>query len=197
MNNLKKQIKEQPETVNYGSKWTEEEESRLLKSIRDGKTIDDIANEHKRTPLGISYRLRHIFIHMIEDDKISIKEVATILTISVDDIILEQKRRNFNKNIKEQLDTKCGSKWTKEEELQLLKSIRDGKTIDEIANEHKRTTRGISGKLRHISIRIMEVDNIPIEEVTISVNNIPKKSRIKILKKFRDILIRIKNKLFK
>lgn len=45
----------------------------------------------------------------------------------------------------------CGASWTDKEEKQMLKSIDENKTIEQIAIEHKRTVGGIHARLKRIA----------------------------------------------
>lgn len=44
-------------TSNVGTKWTIEEELKLIQEINDNKSYEKIALEHKRTILGIKSRV--------------------------------------------------------------------------------------------------------------------------------------------
>jgi hypothetical protein len=56
------------ETSNVGTKWTIEEDTKLVQEIIDNKTYEEIALEHKRTVLGIKLRvISHIIYPKIKD----------------------------------------------------------------------------------------------------------------------------------
>lgn len=61
-------------TTNRGKRWTDEEDIQLLQSIKDGKTIQNIAIAHGRTENGISQRiLRNATLHL---EKHTMEEVC-------------------------------------------------------------------------------------------------------------------------
>ena len=64
-----KQLKSRPETALVGSKWSQEEEVKLLNELGIGIDIDAIAKEHKRTTGGIQSRMRQIAVRMIKSGK--------------------------------------------------------------------------------------------------------------------------------
>ncbi len=56
-------------TSNVGTKWTIEEELKLIQEINDNKSYEKIALEHKRTILGIKSRvISHIIYPKYKDD---------------------------------------------------------------------------------------------------------------------------------
>ena len=113
-------LKDQPETSAVGSKWTEDEEKLLIKSISEDKLIDDIAKEHKRTSGGIRSRLRVIAVRMIETEGKTIEEVSTILRMTPEEIEdAKNKRENMHK-----IKTKTSTNKS-ETELDVLKDIRE------------------------------------------------------------------------
>jgi len=105
-----------PETMSVGSKWTSDEESRLLESIANGKEIPEIAVEHKRTRGGIKSRLDLMAVRMIETDGKSIKEVSESLRMDDARIANAQKRFGFSANTQQKANS--------ETELDILKEIR-------------------------------------------------------------------------
>lgn len=88
------QVKDQPETSCIGNKWTDDEDNMLILSISIGKSISDIAHEHKRTLGGIKSRLRVIAIRMIEKEGKNIEEVCTILRMNPIEIEDAKMRRD-------------------------------------------------------------------------------------------------------
>lgn len=110
-----KQLKEQPETAAVGNRWTPEEETRLIDSLGQGKDIDEIAKDHKRTTGGIKCRMKEIAVRMIENDGKSVEEVCMTLRLTLEDIEDAQKKRNKQTTVpKPKLET----------ELDVLKDIR-------------------------------------------------------------------------
>lgn len=86
---------------NSGTKWTIDEEEKLLKLISDGKDLYDISDEHKRNVGGIINRLETISWRLYNNGK-SIDEIYNVLKlISKDDIELAIKiMRNKKENEK-------------------------------------------------------------------------------------------------
>jgi hypothetical protein len=58
-------LRSKDDTVNVGTKWMIEEDNRLVQEIKEKKTYEEIALEHKRTVHGIQRRL---FL-LIDDDE--------------------------------------------------------------------------------------------------------------------------------
>jgi len=97
-----------------GSKWTKEEVAQLMAEFKDGKTIQQIAELHRRKENGIRFRLvKH---GLLEDSEIQ-KQLEKV--------------------------SRIGKRWTDEEDCQLKEEVAQGKTIQEIAELHKRKERGI------------------------------------------------------
>jgi len=73
----------------------------------------------------------------------------------------------YIKKLKENPETSAvGSKWTKDEENQLLKEIENEISIGDIALAHKRTVGSIKARLNDIAMRLLQ-DGMNIEEVSI------------------------------
>lgn len=127
-----RRLREHPDTEAVGSKWTPEEDARLVDALRENtRTIDDIARDHKRTPGGISSRMRHIAIEMIESQGKTVGEVCDLLHMSEGDIEEAQKRRAAAKDT-QKLRADAAAKDTRklradaatETDLDVLKDIR-------------------------------------------------------------------------
>jgi hypothetical protein len=111
--------------------------------------------------------------------------------------------------------SRVGTKWSIEEEEQLIKYINENKSIDDIAKEHKRTSGGIRSHIKEIAIRMIRIDGKSIEEVCESLHltleeiteyqekKDAKKTtqqkkvetELDILKDIREILIRLETKI--
>ena len=62
------ELRSNDETSNVGTRWTIEEDNRLVEEIIENKTYEEIALEHKRTVFGIKLRvISHIIYHKIKD----------------------------------------------------------------------------------------------------------------------------------
>ena len=114
-----KQLKEQPETAAAGTKWTAIEETQLIDSLSNGKDIDDIAKEHKRTVGGIKSRMKEIAVRMLDNNETSIEEVCKKLRLTSEEIEDAQKRRAAVSNKQHASNSKI------ETELDVLKDIRE------------------------------------------------------------------------
>ena len=58
-----------------------------------------------------------------------------------------------------------GSLWTVKEEQQLIESLSNDKSIDDIAKEHKRTPGGIRSRINFMAVNMIEKNGKTIEEV--------------------------------
>ena len=57
------ELRSKEETLNVGTKWTIEEDNKLVQEIADNKAYEEIALEHKRTILGIKIRVISCIIY--------------------------------------------------------------------------------------------------------------------------------------
>jgi hypothetical protein len=61
------ELRSNDETSNVGTRWTIEEDTKLVQEIIENKTYEEIALEHKRTVLGIKLRvISHIIYPKIK-----------------------------------------------------------------------------------------------------------------------------------
>jgi hypothetical protein len=100
MYNSMKILREYPETARAGLKWDEEESQELMNRIKDGMSLEDIANTHKRTVSGVKNRIMTNALNIMKEKKISLDEVSKLVNISVFDL----------KNYKEKIDKKESDK---------------------------------------------------------------------------------------
>lgn len=72
------EMRNNEENMNVGKKWAIEEDIKLLEEIRDNKTYEEIALEHKRTVNGIELRIiSHIIYPKIKNEvDVDIEKVA-------------------------------------------------------------------------------------------------------------------------
>lgn len=104
-----KELKEKEETSNVGKKWTTEEDEKLVKEIKENKTYEEIALEHKRTITGIKSRvISHIIYPIYKDlqeEQINIQEIANEYKIDawIIDKILKKMKTKPETNDKLQL----------------------------------------------------------------------------------------------
>jgi hypothetical protein len=73
------------ETSNVGTRWTIEEDKRLVEEIIENKTYEEIALEHKRTVFGIKLRvISHIIYPKIKDAVATTNEYADMEALSLE-----------------------------------------------------------------------------------------------------------------
>jgi hypothetical protein len=77
------------ETMNVGTKWTIEEDNKLVQEITDNKTYEEIALEHKRTVYSIQLRVisRIIYPKIKDDIEIDMEKVALEYNISTKELL--------------------------------------------------------------------------------------------------------------
>lgn len=97
-----------------------------------------------------------------------------------------------------------GSRWTQEEEQQLIVELKDGHNIIEIADHHGRTVGGITARQKMIALKLLE-DGRPMAQVCritrLSEDVIQqaqqgqkKETELDVLKDIRAILIRLEKR---
>jgi hypothetical protein len=70
MNKFQKLVENNPEKYpsRLGAPWSDAECKKLLQSIKNGKSIEDIAKEHERTHGSIAAKLRHLAVEYYNKD---------------------------------------------------------------------------------------------------------------------------------
>ena len=95
------------ETSRAGSKWSPEEDEKLVKEFTDKKTFEEIALEHKRTIGGIKSRIiSHILYKEYKDGTKTIDDLSKEYNIEIDLLNkyinkLENKNKVINKSYEE------------------------------------------------------------------------------------------------
>lgn len=113
-------VRENTETTNACSKWTQKEELQLIKSITNGNDIGEIAKEHKRTRGAIKSRILHIAMNMVDDGK-QIQNVCTLLCLT--HIEVENAHKH---HLLKRMNTKNTTQDKNQEtQLDILRDIRD------------------------------------------------------------------------
>lgn len=115
-------LKERPEFAAAGSKWTQDEEARVIEAITSGKTIHEVAAECKRTHGSIRARLLMLALRMVDSEGLSAEDVCAMLRLQPADIDAERARQRAK------WDRRCSSGNTKpplETFTDVLKDIRD------------------------------------------------------------------------
>ena len=146
-----------PDPTNLGKKWTTEEEYTLLQELDKNINVEIIAQNHKRTIGGIRGRQRTIAYNMYLKN-VSIEEIVKITKLDKE-TITETILKITNPD-----PTNLGKKWTTEEEYTLLQELDKNINVEIIAQNHKRTIGGITGRQRTIAYN-MYLKNVSIEEI--------------------------------
>ena len=75
---IMQELRNNDETSNVGTKWTIEEDNKLVQEIADNKTYEEIALEHKRTAYSIQLRVisRIIYPKIKDDLDVDMEKVA-------------------------------------------------------------------------------------------------------------------------
>jgi hypothetical protein len=82
------ELRSNDETSNVGTKWTIEEDNRLVEEIIENKTYEEIALEHKRTVFGIKLRvISHIIYPKIKDATADMEALALEYKIDTSQLI--------------------------------------------------------------------------------------------------------------
>lgn len=63
-----------------GNKWSEDEEQRMVKGLHQGRTLEDMAKDHQRTPKAMEMRRDGIVRRL--SSKTSVEELATLFALS-------------------------------------------------------------------------------------------------------------------
>lgn len=100
-----------------GKTWYDEEVLKLLTSIRNKKSISEIATEHERTLGGITSKLRGIAAEYYLNDKKPISEIIQLTGLDRDVIIDAIEKREYRAELK---DKKKMLKIDAEEERVIL-----------------------------------------------------------------------------
>ncbi len=106
-------LKNNEETSNIGTRWTIEEDKKLVKELTNNKSYEEIALDHKRTINGIKSRvISHIIYPKYKDGiENNIDNISKEYNIDNETIMkyINKSKSNDNKNIieyLEQLDNK-------------------------------------------------------------------------------------------
>ena len=120
MYNSMKILREYPETARAGLKWDEEESQELMNRIKDGMSLEDIANTHKRTVSGVKNRIMTNALNIMKEKKISLDEVSKLVNISVFDLKNYKEKIDKKESDKKELDN-LSSQQMKKLELEMKK----------------------------------------------------------------------------
>lgn len=90
-----KKLRSNPDTNRAGLKWDEGEDEKMLKMLKEGKSLEDIAKELKRTTGSINTRIIMNAINEIDNKGSDTDEILKEYKISREDIndYLEKKKQ--------------------------------------------------------------------------------------------------------
>jgi hypothetical protein len=130
------------ETMNVGTKWTIEEDNKLVQEITDNKTYEEIALEHKRTVYSIQLRVisRIIYPKIKDDIEIDMEKVALEYNISTKELLyninkLKTKATENKDNLEHKPSKKPIQKPKHEEEPTNTQILEYLKQLDNKINE--------------------------------------------------------------
>jgi hypothetical protein len=86
-------LKDQPEFAAAGSKWTQDDDARVIEMISGGRTISEVAAECKRTQGSIRARVLLLGLRMVDQDEMPSDEVCALLRLHPADIDAERARQ--------------------------------------------------------------------------------------------------------
>jgi hypothetical protein len=121
-----KELKSNEDTSNAGTKWTIDEDEKLVQEIVDNKSYEEIALEHKRTNLGIKSRvISHIIYPKYKDDiENNIEKILIEYKIDNELITKYINRLKTNNNIQKSVNSnKPDTKTDKTEILEYLQQL--------------------------------------------------------------------------
>jgi len=86
---MMQELRSKEETLNVGTKWTIEEDNKLVQEIADNKTYEEIALEHKRTVYSIQLRVisRIIYPKIKDDLDVDMEKVALEYNIRTKELL--------------------------------------------------------------------------------------------------------------
>jgi hypothetical protein len=134
---------------NMGKAWSDEEVIELLLAIRDKKTIEEIAEKHKRTVGGITCKLDQLAWEYHTEGK-TIEQIQKYTGLSKDkvlDAITKQEVRKANKEKKK--EKKC--KIQDIEQRQTKLEIQKGFQVELPENEILRYLKEIHSMLKELT----------------------------------------------
>lgn len=157
--------------------WTDSDSEKAVNAyIIDGKDIIWIANQLKRTPGSVAFRLKalgrvknaiaargyteykesELYKYIVENNS-KVKKVIKPTTGAIITIMESTSKEP-------EIINKIGAPWSKYEEETLLKEIAEGKTHSEIAKLHGRKDGGIAARLKKLAIE-MRVKKMSYDEI--------------------------------
>jgi hypothetical protein len=139
---MMQELRSKEETLNSGTKWTIEEDNKLVQEIADNKTYEEIALEHKRTINSIRLRvISHIIYPKIKDD------------VEFDIKALSLKYKIYEEQIIMKLDQ------IKNKEMIKQSSVSEKKPIHNHINNDQPTNKQILEYLKQLDNKINEINS--------------------------------------
>lgn len=124
-----KELRKNENTLNAGTKWTIDEDNKLIQEINDNKSYDEIALEHKRSIIAIKSRVISHIIYPKYKDSIENDIEAISIEYKIENDLIMKYINNIKKNDSKQKTI------NKNEILEYLQQL--DKKIDLILNHLK------------------------------------------------------------
>lgn len=157
-----KNLQQNPKTSAVGSRWTREEEQKMLDSISKGISFENIALEHKRTINGILCRINEISVRFLEEG-FPIEEVSMKVNLSPEKIEIakvkieaKQEMREFfkNKSKKDKEEFEKNEKNNKLHELDIINRLERLENRDIINRVERLETMDIIKRIERLESKI-------------------------------------------
>jgi hypothetical protein len=95
-------LRENPETARVGLPWTTEEHQQLLSEIETDLTLEQIAQQHQRTPGAIQQRLLWETWNQVYKEQTPVDEACEQLCVSREAFEAYERKRSQNEERKKQ-----------------------------------------------------------------------------------------------
>jgi hypothetical protein len=140
---MMQELRSKEETLNAGTKWTIEEDNKLVQEIADNKTYEEIALEHKRTVYSIQLRVisRIIYPKIKDDLDVDMEKIALEYNIIAKELLY-----NINK-----LKMKAAENWDKPVQKPSIKPKHDDKPTNKQIFEY---LKQLDNKINEINSKL-------------------------------------------
>ena len=142
-----KNLQQNPKTSAVGSKWTREEEQKLLESIHKGISFEHIALEHKRTINGILCKINDISVRFLEEG-FPIEEIAMRVNLSTEKIEVAKEKAKARLEMREYFKNK-----SKKDKAELEKNRNKYEMQDIIKRLERLESKDITNRVEHLETR--------------------------------------------
>lgn len=105
-----------------GKPWNDDEDTNLLKKIKEGVSVKDIAEKHERTIGGITSHLKLIAVKSYIIDKEPVEIISRVTGLTAEEIMFEVRKKESQSKKKEKPTLK--SEVTLVDIMKELKEIR-------------------------------------------------------------------------